>query len=80
MLNAKVLGPVAARLFGKHAFLKTSQTVKPEVRRLLEVVIINTWNRYRRNSSLELKKLEAGRAEIVTLWSGKWDTVYNVQH
>ncbi|KAG6373967.1 P-loop containing nucleoside triphosphate hydrolase protein [Boletus reticuloceps] len=69
MLSAKVLRPLATRLFGRDAFVKTSQTIKPQVRRFVEVVIANTWNRYRRNSSLEMKKMEDGKAEIATMWS-----------
>ncbi|KAH0833809.1 P-loop containing nucleoside triphosphate hydrolase protein [Lanmaoa asiatica] len=68
MLNSKVLRPLATRLFGKDAFLNMSQTIKPHIRRFVEVVIANTWNRYRRNSGMELKKLEAGKAEIATMW------------
>lgn len=71
MLISKVLPTLATRLFGASAFMNISAIIRPPIRRFLEVIVTHTWNRYWRNTSKEVKKLEKDKASLNEQWKGK---------
>jgi hypothetical protein len=65
---------LAEDLFGRHAFVDPDYDdyMRPPIRQFIDVVMANTWNRYRKTISHEQNYMAGLRKAVEELWKGEY--------
>src|ERR1700730_6795771 len=63
--------PIADALFGDDGFDPSREFLKEPVRKFVDIVMVNTWQRFRKGLTREAARLEALRIEVDELWKSK---------
>jgi hypothetical protein len=71
MVSAKLMVSMTEKLLGPSGFIGMTRTVKPNVRKFVECILVNTWAKYKKATAREVRKLELDLKRVDKEWESK---------
>lgn len=63
---------MAELLFGEESLCDDRKYVKEHIRKFLDAVMVEFWQKYRKSITREVGRITKGRDELTSLWNGRY--------